>query len=91
MKTSRKQVSPSLSFAAGALVGAIAVFVPLTSSGHPGSNFGGSAQSSPGGVRSSVSVAGRNAGDADSASSTKQDSSTSNVVSNETTCDVQLD
>jgi hypothetical protein len=91
MKTSRKQVSPGLSFAAGTLVGAFAVLVPLTSSGHPGSGAEASGQRSSGTVRSSAPVAGRNAVDADSASSMKGDSGMSTAASNETKCDVQLD
>lgn len=91
MKTSRKQVSPGLSFAAGTLIGAFAVFVPLTSAGHPGSGVEGSGQRFSGAVRSSALAAGRNAVDTDSTSSMKQDSSTSSVVNNETKCDVQLD
>jgi hypothetical protein len=90
-KTSRNQMSPSLIFAAGTLVGAIAVFVPLTSAGHSGSDVERSGQRALGAVRSSAPAAGAKAVDADSATSTKQDSSKSDEPSNEGTCDVQLD
>ena len=91
MKTSRRQVSPGLSFAAGTLVGAFAVLVPLTSAGHPLASAEGPGQRSSGTVSSTAPAAGRNAVDSDSVSSMKQVSSTSNGASNETKCDVQLD
>jgi hypothetical protein len=91
VKTSRKQVSPGLSFVAGTLVGAFAVLVPLTSAGHHLSSAEGPGQRSSGTVSSTAPAAGRNAVDADSASSMKQDASASNAASIETKCDVQLD
>ncbi len=83
MNTAKRQVSPGLTFAAGTLVGAIAVFVPLKSAGHPGSRVEGPAKISPGEVRPSV--------DAASASRLKEDASEPREASNEATCDVQLD
>jgi hypothetical protein len=91
VKTSRKQVSPGLSFVAGTLVGAFAVLVPLTSTGHHLSSAEGPGQRSSGTVSSTAPAAGRNAVDADSASSMRQDASASNAASIETKCDVQLD
>ena len=54
MKTSGKHTSPGLVFAAGTLVGAIGVFVPLSSAGHAGSIVDGSGPRSPGAVRPSA-------------------------------------
>ena len=90
MKTLRKRIPSSLSFAAGALVGAIAVFVSLTSAGI-GSNVEGSGTRLPRAVRSSAPAAGRSAVEADSTSSPKRDPREPDAPSNETTCDQQLD
>ena len=60
MRMSARHTSPGLSFALGALVGAIAVFVPLTSVGHARSNVDGSGQPFPGAVPSSAPAAGPN-------------------------------
>lgn len=91
MKMSGKHVPPGLSFAAGTLVGALAVLVPLTSAGHPGPNVKRSEQRSPGAVRSSAPAAAPSTVAAGSTSSTKQDSGKSDESSNAATCDVQLD
>ena len=103
-RTTSKKVSPGLSFAAGMLVGAIAVFVPLSSAGHAGPNIDLSRQRSPGAARSSAPATGPNflwwIGDdprlpakARKAASEepKQDSAGAKEASNTDTCDVQLD
>ncbi len=116
MKTSGKHLPPGLTFAAGAFVGAIGVFVPLSSAGHAGSIVDGSGRRSPGAVRPSAGAKGpkfywwmgddprlraktRNSSsegqneavNADTASSTKQDTGETKQANNEATCDVQLD
>jgi len=90
MKTLRKRIPSSLSFAAGALVGAIAVFVPLTSAGI-GSNVEGSGTRLPRAVRTSAPATSRGAAVADSTSPSKTAPKEPDAPSNETTCDQQLD
>jgi hypothetical protein len=84
-----RQVSPRASFAAGALVGAIAVFVPFASSGHPDSRGEGASRSPV--ASTSAPVTASNGADAGLAASIRKNSSTSNEPSSEPTCDVQLD
>jgi hypothetical protein len=101
MNTPVKQMSPGLTFAAGTLVGAIAVFVPFSSAGHAGPNIDVAAQRSSAAVRSSAPETAPNflwwigddprlAAKAQKAVSEepKQDSAN---ASNTDTCDVQLD
>ncbi len=85
-RKSGRQISPGLSFAAGTLVGAIAVFVPLGPLGHRSQLEGSSRRSQP-----PAPAAGSNAIAASPASSAQRDSVKPNDASNEATCDVQLD
>ena len=86
MKSLRKRMSAGLSFAAGTLFGAVAVFVPLAPAGHPGSNV----QRPSGAVRSSAPAAAPSAASAALTSPENDNASRANDASNETTCDVQL-
>ncbi|MDQ6893874.1 MAG: hypothetical protein M3167_14475 [Acidobacteriota bacterium] len=90
METKNK-VSAGMGFAAGALFGAIAVFVPFVSVGHPrtnGERAGERVSSSP-----STPAAGARRTEAKkgAAASTKTDASEPPKASNEASCDVQLD
>jgi hypothetical protein len=71
-----KKMSVGMGFAAGALFGAIAVFVPLVSAGHPASPA----------VEKTVAP-----GKAQPAASEKRDSAKTPDASCDETCDVQLD
>jgi hypothetical protein len=72
---SKKKMSVGMGFAAGALFGAIAVFVPLVSAGHPASP-------------AQKTVAPQKA---QPAASEKRDSVKTPYASSDATCDVQLD
>ena len=73
---SKKKMSVGMGFAAGALFGAIAVFVPLVSTGHP---------SSPAADKTAAPRK------AQPAASEKRDTAKTPDASSDATCDVQLD
>ena len=89
-RESGRRISPGLSFAAGTLAGATAVFVPLGTLGHR-SQLEGASRRSPGAAQPSTPAAGPNAVAASPASSTQREPVKPNDASNEATCDVQLD
>lgn len=73
---SKKKMSVGMGFAAGALFGAIAVFVPLASAGHT---------ASPGAEKTAAPQK------AQPAASERRDSQKTPDASCDATCDVQLD
>jgi hypothetical protein len=80
-KMSGRHMSPRVSFATGALVGAIAVFVPFASSGHAGSRVEAVSQRVPAAAKPA----------APAVDSNPRDAGKSDEPSNEPVCDVQLD
>jgi hypothetical protein len=78
---SKKKMSVGMGFAAGALVGAIAVFVPFASAGHPRTDARQSAE-----PRSSVRKPA-----AAPAASKKDAARDSTEAKSDAACDVQLD